>query len=160
MELSINTGIALSGFGNLSIVARTKVTASWWEVFWECFFSFFIILCHSRYPRLTNSLNMNMLHMSLGQITHNRYNTQHDLDNYRRRIGCFTWAVTSVFDGLFLVQIYFSALRICHVQTKYQIYCHEPVLLCLRAFLAQCILQPGMLNNQLQNVLLSRKSLK
>ena len=45
--------------------------------------------------------------------------------------------------SLLLVQIYFSVLCICHVQTKYQSYCHEPVLLCLGAFPALCILQPG-----------------
>ena len=62
--------------------------------------------------------------------------------------------------SLLLIQIYFSALFICHVQTMYQSYCHEPILLCLGAFLALCILQPGVLNNQLQNVLLCRGSLK
>ena len=62
--------------------------------------------------------------------------------------------------SLLLVQIYFSALCICHVQTKYRSYCHEPILLCLSVLLALCILQPGALNNQLQNVLLCRGSQK
>ena len=80
-----------------------------------------------------------------GQIAHNRYNRQLYLDNYRRRnqkdrlfymSGYIRvwWSLEN--QSFHLVQTYFWALCICHVQTKYQSYCHQPILLCLRAFLA------------------------
>ena len=62
----------------------------------------------------------------LRQITQNRYNRQHYLDNYRRRnrsdrlfymSGCIRvgWFLKK---SLLLAQIYFSSLRIWHAQDK------------------------------------------